>query len=307
MEIRDIIVGEKIYKFLSRRYTAAFGVLQKFLREKSIRVNGKKTSENYVLLDGDIVNINNFAMKILDGVKKEPKVLDNVKPSIEIIDKVKKSIIFEDDKVLVINKPYGLSVQGGSGIKVSLDDVLPHLSLSLKLVHRLDRDTTGVLIIAKNNRVAETLAKKFKERDEIKKTYLVVVHGKLKNSFGVINLPLLKKYENNVEKVYVDNIAGKEAVTEYRTVAYNEDWDISLLRVNILTGRTHQIRVHMKEIGNSVIGDFKYGRIKDKKISDRMLLHSYRMEVELGGKGYEFTSPPPEEFGKFFNMERITE
>jgi 23S rRNA pseudouridine955/2504/2580 synthase len=307
MEIRDIIIGEKIYKFLSRRYAVAFGVLQKFFREKSIRVNGERTNENYVLRDGDVVNINNFAMKILDGVKKEPKVLDNVKPSVEIIDKVKKSIIFEDDKVLVINKPYGLSVQGGSGIKVSLDDILPHLSPSLKLVHRLDRDTTGVLIIAKNNRVAETLAKKFKERDGIKKTYLVVVHGKTKNSSGVINLPLLKKYENNVEKVYVDNVAGKEAITEYRTVAHNEDWDISLLRVNIFTGRTHQIRVHLKEIGNSVIGDFKYGRIKDKKISDRMLLHSYRMEVELDGKKYEFTSPPPEEFGKFFKIKGVGE
>jgi 23S rRNA pseudouridine955/2504/2580 synthase len=303
MEIADIAVGEKIYKFLSKRYAVSFGNLQKFFREKSIRANGIRINENYVLQRGDVININNFASKILLSSQEETRKSNSIRPSTGIINKIKKSIIFEDEKILVINKPYGLSTQGGSGIKISLDDVLPYLSdntTNLKLVHRLDKDTTGVLIIAKSSKIAKILTEKFKDRDGIKKTYLTVVDGKMKNHDGVINLPLIKKYENSVEKVYVDSIAGKEAITEYRVVAYNKNLNISLVEVNILTGRTHQIRVHMKEIGNPVVGDFKYGKVNDKRICNRMLLHSHRCEVEFDGKVYDFVAPAPDEFGKLF-------
>jgi 23S rRNA pseudouridine955/2504/2580 synthase len=303
MEIKNVVVDEKIYKFLSRTYRISFGNLCKFFKKGDIRVNGKKIDENYALREEDVININDFAMKILSNSKKNIKEKNNAKPSAEIIDKVKKSIIFEDDKIIAINKPYGLSVQGGSGIKISLDDVLPYLSdgtNKLRLVHRLDRDTTGVLIIAKNNEIAEILIKKFKERGSgIKKTYLAVVYGKLKNDIGTINLPLIKKYENNKEKVYVDKIIGKEAITNYKVVNYNRKLDISLVEVNIITGRTHQIRVHLKEIGNPVVGDFKYGKIRDRSISDKMLLHSYKIELDLGIDGetkYNLVAPIPTEF-----------
>ncbi|MDR0571436.1 MAG: RluA family pseudouridine synthase [Rickettsiales bacterium] len=302
MEIKNITVNEKIYKFLQQRYSVAFGNLQKFFRSKSIKVNGGKISENYILQKGDVINLNKFALKILSNSEKKEKT--QRRPSQQLIDKIKKSMIFEDEKILAINKPSGLSAQGGSGIAISLDDVLPYLAgknVNLKLVHRLDKDTSGVLVIAKGIAVAEALIQQFKEKGKILKTYLAVVYGRLKNPEGIINLPLLKRYENDIEKVFVDKYMGKEAITKYKTLVYNKNFDISLLEVTILTGRTHQIRVHLKEIGNPVVGDFKYGNLDaNKGVCGKMLLHSHKIQMELDGKAYNLHAPVPASFKKFF-------
>ena len=120
---------------------------------------------------------------------------------------------------------------------------------------------------------------------------MLFADGEIKNKSGVINYPLLKKYENNVEKVYVDKINGKEAITKYEVLFYSKKHNISLVRAEILTGRTHQIRVHFKEIGHSVIGDFKYG--KNTEISNKLQLHSWRTSLKLFGKNYTFVADLP--------------
>ncbi|MDR2760266.1 MAG: RluA family pseudouridine synthase [Rickettsiales bacterium] len=306
MEIKDIVVGEKIYKFLKGRYRTSFGNLQKFFREKSLKVNGKKVNENYALRLGDVISANNFVSKILLGNPRLPKQTGASAPNSEIIEKIKKSIIFEDEKILAVNKPYGLSVQGGRGIKISLDDILPFLGdggeTKPKLVHRLDRDTTGVIIVAKDSKTAENLSKQFKKGGQINKFYLAAANGKFKKKEGTINIPLAKRYENGVEKIYADSIGGKESVTRYRVLGYNAKFDVSLVEANIITGRTHQIRVHLKEIGHPIVGDFKYGT-PDEKISGRMLLHSHRMRLKLSGKEYNLTADAPPEFGELFGKQ----
>ena len=299
--------GCKIDKFLQEKYKVSFVQLQKFFRNKDIKVNGKKVDSKYKLRAGDIVLINDFCENILANILDEQnKQNEQSKKNINytLLEKVKQSIIFDDENLLVIDKPFGLSVQGGSGVKTSLDDLLPYLSNNkdehLKLVHRLDRDTTGVLLIAKNQQVADLLSKQIRNKKDISKEYLAVVDGKFNNIEGKIELPLIKKYENNIEKVYVDKIYGKEATTLYKVIDYNEKLNISLVLVKILTGRTHQIRVHMKEIGHPIIGDFKYGKLSSKNISNVMLLHSYRTKLNFLGKKYNFLSKIPNNFLKLF-------
>jgi 23S rRNA pseudouridine955/2504/2580 synthase len=171
----------------------------------------------------------------------------------------------------------------------------------LRLVHRLDRHTTGVLLIAKNIRTADELTKIFKTRNGIRKEYLLIVTGNISKKQGLIDFSLVKRYEGNSEKVYVDNIGGQSALTSYDVLAYSEKYDLSFVKAEILTGRTHQIRVHFREIGNSLLGDFKYGnrRLKRNTIStDKLQLHSYRTILDLFGKKHLFVANIPKHMKK---------
>ena len=290
--------GVRIDKFLLSMYNKMKIInIQKFIKKKEIKVNDKKITSNYILQAGDVISFSEFVEKIL----KNPIAREEIdKFSSNKIDKkynnlVTDNIIFEDNNLLVINKPYGLPVQGGTGIKVSVDKILKNLNTentNLKLVHRLDRDTTGILIIAKNIEATNKLMKMFKSKDDIIKEYLLVANGRVKNNEGVINLPLIKKYENNIEKVYVDKINGKEAITKYKVIDYSEKYNLTFVKARILTGRTHQIRVHFKEIGCPVLGDFKYGKNND--LSDKLQLHSYHTRLKLFGKNYDLLAEIPD-------------
>ena len=306
IEIKVNNGGVRIDKFLLSIYTKMKIInIQKFIKKKEIKVNSKKVQSNYILQAGDIIGFSEFVEKIMKNpVDKEyidkyagPRVDD--KYNYLILD----NIIFEDKNLLVINKKYNLPVQGGTGIKVSIDRIIKNLNsdnTNLKLVHRLDRDTTGVLIIAKNIETTNRLMKMFKTKDDIIKEYLLIANGHIKNKNGVINLPLLKKYENNVEKVYVDKVNGKEAITEYEVIYYSEKYNLSFVKAKILTGRTHQIRVHFKEIGCPILGDFKYGKNND--LSDKLQLHSYHTKLKLFNSDYDFVAPLPDHMLSLLKM-----
>lgn len=289
--------GVRIDKFLLSKYTKMRIInIQKFIKKKEIKVNSKKVNSNYILQNGDIIVFSTFVETILNNPidRNEIDKFTSNKIDEKYNGLITDNIIFEDDNLLVINKQYGLPVQGGTGIKVSVDKILKNLNTkdtNLKLVHRLDRDTTGVLLIAKNFETANKLTKMFKNKEYIKKEYLLFVDGEIKSKNGVINYPLLKKYDNNVEKVYVDKANGKEAITKYEVLFYSKKYNVSFVRAEILTGRTHQIRVHFKEIGHSLIGDFKYG--KNTEISSKLQLHSYRTSLRLFGKNYTFIADLP--------------
>ncbi len=272
-------------------------LVQKLVRKKLIKVNNQKTQISYRLQNGD--NIIIFAD--LD-FKEKIKTTQSV--SKDVISKFKNSIIFQDQNLIAINKAIGLAVQGGSGIKTSIDDIISNLNLTIdekhnflnddktqkklqfaenpKLVHRLDKDTSGILLIARNRKSADLLTQAFKEKT-IKKTYLALVKGIPTQEFGTIDIPLLKKYHGKIEKVYSDQVSGKKAVTHYQLIKYYEDKDCSLLEVNPVTGRTHQIRVHLKEIGHPIIGDFKYGSnntdFKNLALEKRLYLHAFKIEM----------------------------
>lgn len=293
--------GLKLENFLFSKFpNSNLNDIRRFIRNNEIKVNDKKTKTNYKLFDKDTIKFSSFVEKILYNPDKKIKV--NIKKvSDRYINLIKKSVIYEDENLFVINKPYGLPVQGGSGIKVSIADIIKQISHekeSYKLVHRLDKETTGVLIIAKNIEYANELKNIFKNKKDIKKNYLALVYGNLKNKSGNIDYPLLKKYENGTEKVYVDKELGKEAVTKYRVLKYYEKYDMSLVDIEILTGRTHQIRVHFKEIGHPIVGDYKYGKNKNikNKISNKLYLHSASIEVVIFGRCYRFRASMPDDW-----------
>lgn len=264
-----------------------FSLIQKLIRKKLIKVNNQRSKIDYRLEMGDKVEI--FAN--LDFNEKEKKVKLVAK---DVIKKFKDSIVFENQNLVAINKNIGLAVQGGSGIKTSIDDIILNIDPNFKLVHRLDKDTSGILLIAKNRKAADLLTLAFKEKT-IQKTYLAVVKGIPSQKSGKIDVPLLKKYHGKIEKVYPDKINGKKALTNYKLIKSFKDQDISLLEVSPVTGRTHQIRVHLKEIGHPIIGDFKYGNkntdFANLRLEKRLYLHAFKIEMEdFFGEKLEITT-----------------
>lgn len=223
---------------------------------------------------------------------------------------IKLNIIYEDANVIVINKPAGLSVhprQDKNGLPLSseinstlVSGLLAYYpaiatvgdspSLRPGLVHRLDKDTSGVMITAKNQKSFEWLKKQFKERQTAKR-YLALVHGSLKEKRGEIKT-LLARGTENPTKQKVSKQNGKEAITKYKVL--KEFKDFTLVEASPQTGRLHQIRVHLAHLGHSVVGDTKYG---DKRLSSppglaRQFLHAQKLEIALpDGQKKTFQAP----------------
>tara|TARA_Y100000389_G_C17468698_1_gene528199 strand:+ start:269 stop:1153 length:885 start_codon:yes stop_codon:yes gene_type:complete len=263
-------VGSRIEKFLSKN-ALGFSLTQKLIRKKQILVNDQKIQNGYKIETGDEITIPNI--EFTQKTNKKPKV------SKENIAKITKNIIFQDDNIIAINKPSGIATQGGSNIKFSVAHSLPYLKFgneqTPKLVHRLDKDTSGILLISRNRQISDVLLDKFKNK-QISKTYLALIIGTPSKKSGEINLPLLKKYQGRNEKIYVDK-NGKEAITKYKILSSRDN--ISLIELYPITGRTHQLRVHMKEIGHPILGDYKYGQ-KGKNDFKRLALHAFKIEIK---------------------------
>lgn len=263
-------VGSRIEKFLSKN-ALGFSLTQKLIRKKQILVNDQKIQIGYKIETGDEITIPNI--EFTQKTNKKPKV------SKENIAKITKNIIFQDDNIIAINKPSGIATQGGSNIKFSVAHSLPYLKFgneqTPKLVHRLDKDTSGILLISRNRQISDVLLDKFKNK-QISKTYLALIIGTPSKKSGEINLPLLKKYQGSNEKIYVDK-NGKEAITKYKILSSRDN--ISLIELYPITGRTHQLRVHMKEIGHPILGDYKYGQ-KGKNDFKRLALHAFKIEIK---------------------------
>jgi 23S rRNA pseudouridine955/2504/2580 synthase len=277
----------RLDKFLLNIFpNTSYSNLQKLIRKKDIRINGTRTEANHKLNLNDIISIPEFIYNDLKNSSKKAQINQKKsKISERQIKDFKKNIIYKDENIIAINKPQGLAVQGGSNIKISIADFLPYLRFNNqqnpKLVHRIDKNTSGLLLIARNTKIAEKLTKLFKEKEGLTKTYLAIVIGKLPKNTGIISHPLIKKFSGGIEKVYKDNKLGKEAITKFKVLSYSQKYDISLVEVRILTGRTHQIRVHFKEFGHPILGDGKYGGKKAfiQDLNDSMHLHSYKIEI----------------------------
>ncbi|MDR0423272.1 MAG: RluA family pseudouridine synthase, partial [Rickettsiales bacterium] len=261
-------------------------------------LNKQKTTADAVLKINDQISLTDFISKILNK-KNENKPKDKIITK-NTLQNFRKLIIFENDVFFVINKPTGLAVQSGTKTEISVADFLQN---GEKLVHRIDKSTSGLLIIAKNRESADCLSTFFKEKKDMEKIYLAVVFGRFNKQEGQINFPLLKKIENGIEKVYVDK-GGKEAITLYKVLSYNEKYNLSLVECKILTGRTHQIRVHLKELGHPILGDGKYGGKKAflsgterERVSQNMHLHSYKLLLHnFKGEDYSLKADLPNHF-----------
>lgn len=273
----------RIDKFLCHKFDISFSLSQKIIREKKILINQKFAQINNKILAGDQIIINDKL------TARNSRQIHKI--SLEKIKKFWKNTIYEDENIIAINKPSGLASQGGSGIEISVDDFVKEQKF--QLVHRLDKDTSGLLLIAKTKESAEFLTNLFKKK-EIEKTYIALVDGVVKKENGIIDIPLSKQNIGKNEKVQIDIEFGKIAITKYRVI--NIFNNITELELKPITGRTHQLRVHCKEIGHPIINDYKYGgkkvAIKDK--FSRLCLHSYQIIIhDYYGKELSLKTPYP--------------
>lgn len=285
-QVTKDLAGLRLDKYLCKKFDISFGLAQKVIREKKIKVNDTRVDAAYKTHEADQIEVFTELNKRYATENKKPKV------STEKLKKFSSWIVFQDENLIAINKPSGLATQGGSGIEISVDDFLS--GTELQLVHRLDKDTSGILLIAKNAKAAEFLTDGFKNKT-IKKTYLALVRGIVKKPEGTINIPLRKKLLGKNEKVQPDFSEGKEAITDYKLL--RSFFDHSLLELKPLTGRTHQLRVHCKEIGHAIINDVKYGgkEVLRKDICKRLCLHAYQIEIDdYFGKKLKIETKQPE-------------
>ncbi len=295
--------GIRLDRWFKRYYPeVGHGLLRKLLRDKNIKVEGKKAAADQRLLEGQEIKFPDFKEDTSESPapKKEARVRDL---SQKDIDFVRSLVIYKDDNVIAINKPQGLPVQSGTNINYHLDMLLEGLKFDLtekpKLVHRLDKETSGVLILARNSKTASYLAAMFKTRDA-KKMYWALVKGVPKVKKGKISLPLMKKEgRNGFERVVVDFEDGLGATTFYRVVD-NAANAYSFMELCPKSGRTHQLRVHLAELGHAIVGDDKYWPKEWEKsftLKDKLHLHAKALIFKsIDGKNLCIEAPLPEHF-----------
>ncbi len=272
----DIELPCRLDRYLKKLYPSLTqGMVERALRFKQIMVNSCKVAANLRIKAGDQIFIE-------DSLNLEPqKVSDRVFSSSTVIlagKLMKDYLVYQDEWLIAINKPVGLATQGGSKISLSIDDALQYLNsqgADLKLVHRLDKDTSGILLIAKNYVSSIKLVKAFKEKN-IQKTYIAVVLGNLPQHEGEISGMIGKNRGGAYETVQNDEEHGKLAITCYKLLK-NLNNGLTLVEFTPLTGRMHQLRFHAKMLGCPIIGDTKYGTQEAMALSKEMLLHAKRI------------------------------
>jgi len=272
--------GIRLDRWFARHYPELKnGQLQRLLRGKNIRVNGKKATTAQHLSVGDEIRVPPLTVSEKSNLPRDLSKAD--------IDFMKSLVIYKDEDVIVLNKPAGLAVQGGSKTERHIDGMLDALRFEKDekphLVHRLDKDTSGVLVLGRTANAAAKLAESFKSR-EAHKIYWAVVVGKPKLLSGKIDAPLSKlSGKGGGEQMKIDYDNGQRAITLYRTID-SLGQKASWLELSPLTGRTHQLRVHAAEALNTpIIGDGKYGgeRSFAVGIENNKKLHLHARAIRL--------------------------
>jgi 23S rRNA pseudouridine955/2504/2580 synthase len=282
------------------------GFIEKSLRIGDIKLNKSKVKASHYLTNGDVISISDFCLKIIQNQSKTHKNITHEQyfPDQKLLKLLEKSIIYEDQNLIAINKPQGLACQAGSGIPHSVDRLITHLcGQNIKIVHRLDKDTSGVLILAKNLEYAQLLTKLFRER-KVKKTYFSLCQQMTKNIDGFdlkmgnslitkgslkINLPLGKGFFNNEEKTIVDFENGVEAESFIEFI--KEKNNLFLFKINPITGRKHQIRAHLKYLGFPICGDKKYNYFNLGNHFQNLCLQANSIEIKDLGLSLNVEKP----------------
>ncbi len=287
--------GQRLDRWLRRHYPAVpQALIQRLLRSGQIRVDGSRAKADLRLGEGQEVRL---PPQFRDAAEAQaaPTATDP-----KLLAALRDAILYEDAWVLALNKPAGLAVQGGSGQRHSLDRLaaalVPEGAPPPRLVHRLDRDTSGVLLMAKRASAARSLAEAFRTR-AARKLYFALVQGVPKRRAGVIDRPLGKQGGEGRERMASDP-EGQEAETVYAT-ADLAGRRASLLVVAPLTGRTHQIRAHLAAIGHPILGDGKYGATKEPTdLPGALMLHAAELAVPHPDEGttLRIEAPPPPAF-----------
>ena len=285
-------INSRIDSYLASKLDISRSKIQKLIKENKILVNDKETSSSYKVELDDTITINDELDFSID-IKGEDIPLD---------------IIYENDDLLVINKPSGMVVHPAPGnysgtlvnalvgrFNLSNDEIRPGI------VHRLDKDTSGLMLVAKNDWAHDKLSEMIKDRI-VKRTYIALVEGVINHETGTIDAPIGRSMENR-EKMMITEINSKEAITHFRVLKRFKKH--TLIECQLETGRTHQIRVHMAYINHPVVNDPVYG----KKVSNNtfgQLLHSTKISFPnpRDGEMLSFEKVAPEEFYKI--MDEVT-
>ncbi|MBO5287069.1 MAG: RluA family pseudouridine synthase [Clostridia bacterium] len=286
--------GQRLDKFISKAVRGIpVSLMYKAIRTKKIKVNRKRAEQKQILQKGDVVQM--FLAEDLFSDRITDNELFTITPSL--------NIIYEDDNIILCDKAPGVLVHSGDGDGKASGDgdardrntLIYHIqaylaqkgeydpsresSFAPALCNRIDRNTGGIVIGAKNATALRCINERIRS-NQITKKYLCAVHGRVPNQMATLKDYLIKDSKTNTVKVYSAPIRGaKEIVTKYRCLEYNKPKDLSLLEIELVTGRTHQIRAHMSSIGNSLLGDGKYGRIElDKRYGYKhQALYSYKI------------------------------
>ena len=327
-EIKPFVVsyeedGQRLDKWINFHFNHVSKIMmEKLCRTGQIRVNSSRVKPNFKLIENQIIRIPNFIRK---KDQKNDKFLTKKKE--QLFNKIKKSIVYEDEYFFIFNKPFGLAVQGGSKLgPIHLDGILPFFSERdypiPKLVHRLDKDTSGILVVAKTPKSASAFSKLMIER-RIKKSYWALVNQSIKHKTGILYSPqkdesVLKKniiYKYNLNKDYLNakfyflEAEDKEMVSTYKKLKVNNE-NVSLLNLFAVTGRKHQLRKQLAAIGYPIIGDKKYtkkSQLVTDKSKEKLQLHARGIIFQnpISGKLINVKCPPPVHMKKFLHVEEI--
>jgi len=283
--VTDEDEGARLDRVIAKRIEEIpHGMLQKMLRKKDIRLDGKKAETSTRVTTGQVIELR---VEIAEKVK-EPRIrarTERVELKHFQIAEAQSWVIHKDKEIIVINKPPGIAVQGGTGITKHVDMLLPALQFEAdappKLVHRIDKDTSGLLILARSGKIATELQKLFAFK-ELQKTYLALTVGVPKPREGEITSKIEKAGYDDYEKMRSGD-EGKKAVTYYRVREALAN-RFALVELMPITGRTHQLRVHMAEHGCPIVGDGKYGGERahvggSAGVSNKMHLHAWKVEL----------------------------
>lgn len=293
--------GSRLDRVIARRLgEIPHAMLQKLLRKKLIRLDGKKAEASTRVSAGQVIEMR-IEMKV---ESRETRAEKKVKLDDDMIAQAQRWVLFKDKDILVINKPPGLAVQGGSKVTKHLDALLPALQFEAKepprLVHRLDKDTSGVMLLARHVKAAQELQKAFSGKS-LQKYYLALIVGvpDIYNGEVESNLDKISRGADSREMVTSVEEEGKRAITRYRVIEALAK-QLALIELEPVTGRTHQLRVHMAELGCPIVGDGKYGGGKahvkgNINLSPKLHLHAWRIELPalFGKPARTFAAPLP--------------
>ncbi|MDT8321419.1 MAG: RluA family pseudouridine synthase [Xanthomonadales bacterium] len=282
--------GQRVDNFLATQLKGVpRSAVYRMIRTGQVRINGSRCKPSTKLAAGDQVRIPPARTHEQGQVIVSERVREQLRAS----------VLYEDEDLLVIDKPSGMAVHAGSGLPWGVIDVLrqERAGQYLELVHRLDRETSGCLLLARNGAALGELSQQFRT-GKVRKHYLCLLDGKMPEPLLEVNAPLRKVQTSPESRVEV-RADGKPALTRFRLLeAFG---DSSYAEAELLTGRTHQIRVHAAFLGLPLAGDGKYApkdaveRWKERGLK-RLFLHAHRLELTLpGGAGAEFSAPLPEE------------
>ncbi len=286
--IDNISADQRVDRFLKRNFqNLSQSFIEKNLRKKNILLNKHLTKSNQIIKVDDKITIKNFSEEIYQKFEKKKS---NLTINKSLTTNFKKSILYENGDFFIIDKWSGIASQGGSNIVISIDKIIKNISEDYNLVHRLDKETSGLMIIAKNLQYTRLFGQLFKYQ-KIKKTYLAICDGvpKLKESYVDLNI------KNNSDKVI-------KTKTFYKVLSYSNK--TSLIKFEPQTGKKHQLRIVAKNLGCPIVGDIKYNLNSDKQ-SVNLKLNAFKLEFYIEDNQFKITSSIPKDFTNYLKLKNI--